>query len=132
ELLANLEKQIQLAATPRQKINLFERTAGIYEEEFLDHTKAAETLESILGLDAAHENAITGLVRHYRALGRWEDVLRLYEKHLGIITDDKRRVEVLLAMGRVLVEQVGSPERAGRTFEKVLEIDSNHGGALEA
>jgi len=132
ELLENLDKQIHIAATPRQKINLYERMAGIHEEEFLDHGKAAQTLESILAIDAAHENALTGLVRHYRALGRWEDVIRLYERHLAIVTDDKRRVELLLAMGRVLVEQVGSPERASHSFEKVLEIDPNHGGALEA
>lgn len=132
ELLENLTSQIHIAATPRQKINLHERMAGIYEEEFLDHAKAAETLEAILAIDAAHENALTGLIRHYRVLGRWEDVLRLYERHLAIITEDKRRVDVLLAMGRVLVDQIGSPERASHSFEKVLEIDPNHGGALEA
>jgi tetratricopeptide (TPR) repeat protein len=132
ELLENLGNQIHIAATPRQKINLYERMAGIHEEEFLDHVKAAETLESILGIDAAHENALTGLVRHYRALGRWEDVIRLYERHLAIVTDDKRRTDLLLAMGRVLMEQIGSPERASHAFEKVLEIDPNYAGALEA
>ncbi len=132
ELLENLTNQIHIAATPRQKINLHERMAGIYEEEFLDHAKAAETLEAILAIDPAHENALTGLIRHYRVLGRWEDVIRLYERHLAIITEDKRRVDILLAMGRVLVDQIGSPERASHSFEKVLEIDPNHGGALEA
>ena len=132
ELLENLEKQIHIAATPRQKINLYERMAGIHEEEFLDHAKAAETREAILAIDAAHENSLTGLVRHYRVLGRWEDVARLYERHLGIVTEDKRRVELLLAMGRVLIDQIGSPERASHAYEKVLEIDPNHGGALEA
>jgi len=34
--------------------------------------------------------------------------------------------------GRVLVDQVQSPERASHAFEKVLEIDPNHGGPLEA
>lgn len=132
ELLDNLEKQIHIAATPRQKINLYERMAGIHEEEFLDHGKAAETREAILGIDAAHEASLTGLVRHYRVLGRWEDAVRMYERHLGIVTDEKRRVELLLAMGRVLIEQIGSPERASKAYEKVLEIDPNHGGALES
>jgi tetratricopeptide (TPR) repeat protein len=132
ELLENLERQIHIAATPRQKINLYERMAGIHEEEFLDHAKAAETREAILALDAAHEASLTGLVRHYRVLGRWEDVVRMYERHLGIVTDDKRRVELLLANGRVLIDQIGSPERASKAYEKVLEIDPNHGGALEA
>ncbi|HZF55627.1 MAG TPA: tetratricopeptide repeat protein [Polyangiaceae bacterium] len=132
ELIANLEKQIAISATPRQKINLYERLAGIYDEEFLDHAKAAEALEAIHQIDSAHEAAITALIRHYRVLDRWEDVVNLYEKHLRIVTDEKRRVELLLAEGRVLVEQIGSPERARKVYERVLEIDPHHAGALES
>jgi tetratricopeptide (TPR) repeat protein len=132
DLLANLEKQIELSATPRQKIKLYERIAGIQDEEFLNHEKAAEAFEAILTIDPAHEGSLSALVRHYRALDRWEDVVQLYEKNLRIVTEDKRRVELLLAMGRVLVEQVGSPERARKAYEKVLEIDPNHGAALES
>ncbi len=132
ELLQNLERQVAISATPRQKIKLYERIAGIQDEEFLDHLKAAEAYEAILQIDSAHEGALTALVRHYRALDRWEDCVSLYEKNLRIATEDKRRVELYLAMGRVLVEQVGSPERARHAFEKVLEIDPDHGGALES
>lgn len=132
ELLSNLEKQIAVAATPRQRINLYERIAGIYDEEFLDHEQAAQALEIIVKIDPAHEGALTGLVRHYRALERWEDVVQLYEKQLGFATDDKRREEILLAEGRVLLEQIGSPERARKVYEKVLELNPNHAGALES
>ncbi len=132
ELLANLEKQIELSATPRQKIKLYERIAGIQDEEFLNHEKAAEAFEAILLIDGAHEGELSALVRHYRALDRWEDAVQLYEKNLRIVTDDARRVELYLAMGRVLVDQVGSPERARKSYEKVLEIDPNHAGALES
>ncbi|MFT3764282.1 MAG: tetratricopeptide repeat protein [Minicystis sp.] len=71
-------------------------------------------------------------MRHYRALDRWEDVVQLYEKNLRLAADDKRRVELYLAMGRVLVDQIGSPERARKAYEKILEIDPNHAGALES
>jgi tetratricopeptide (TPR) repeat protein len=132
ELLQNLERQVSISATPRQKIKLFERIAGIHDEEFLDHAKAAEAYEAILQIDGAHEGALTALVRHYRALDRWEDCVSLYEKNLRIATEDKRRIELHLAMGRVLVDQVGSPERARHAFEKVLELDPDHAGALES
>ena len=132
ELLHNLERQVSISATPRQKIKLFERIAGIHDEEFLDHKKAAEAYEAILQIDGAHEGSLTALVRHYRALDRWEDCVSLYEKNLRIATEDKRRIELHLAMGRVLVDQVGSPERARHAFEKVLELDPDHAGALES
>jgi len=132
ELLVNLETQIEAAATPRQKIGLLERISAIYDEEFLDHAKAAEAYESILKIDPAHDSALVSLGRHYRALDRWEDVAALYERHLKVVEDNQRRVEILIARGRVLSEQIGSPERAMQAFEKVLEINSEHAGALEA
>lgn len=132
ELLANLERQLSIAATPRQKINLYERIAAIYDEEFLDHESAAKTYEEILRIDPAHENSLTALVRHYRALDRWEDVAAIYERHLKIVTDSARRVELLIARGRVLADQVGSPERAMAAYEAVVEIAPEHSGALEA
>ncbi len=132
ELLLNLERQIDVSATPRQKINLHERIAGIHDEEFLDHARAAEALEAILRIDGAHEGSLAALGRHYRALERWEDVVALYERHLAIVPDDRRREELLLAMGRVLLEQIGSPERASKAYERVLAIDPHHAGALES
>ncbi len=131
ELLANLDRQLHIAATPRQKINLHERIAGIHDEEFLDHKAASASYEAILKIDPAHENSLTALVRHYRALDRWEDVANLYEQHLKI-AEGNRRIELQLARGRVLAEQVGSPERAMAAYEAVVEQQPDHSGALEA
>ncbi|MBK7400237.1 MAG: protein kinase [Myxococcales bacterium] len=132
ELLANLDTQISVAATPRQRIGLLERIAAIHDEEFLDHERAAESYEAILKIDSANDHALVSLGRHYRALDRWEDVAALIERHLKVVEDNGRRVELLLSRGRVLSEQIGSPERAMHTFEKVLEIQPEHAGALEA
>jgi len=132
ELLENLERQIAMAATPRQKINLYERMAALHDEEFLDHERAAECLESMLGFDGANDQALTTLPRHYRALGKWEKLDKLYEKHATVTGDDARRVELTMQRARVLAENIGSPDRATRVYEQVLEMSSGHAGALEA
>lgn len=132
ELLDNLEKQVAIAATPRQKINLYERMAALHDEEFLDHVKAAECLEQIVAIDAANDGALTTLPRHYRALGQWEQLDKLYEKHASLTSDAARRVELLMQRARVLAENIGSPERATRAYEQVLEHQTGHAGALEA
>jgi tetratricopeptide (TPR) repeat protein len=132
DLLDNLEAQVSQAATPRQKITLWERVAGIHDEEFLNHEKAAEAWEQVLAIDSAHEGAITALIRHYRALDRFENVASLYERHLKLVADADRQLELTLALGRVLMEQIGSPERATKAYEKALEINPEHAGALEA
>jgi tetratricopeptide (TPR) repeat protein len=132
ELLDNLERQVAIAATPRQKINLYERMAGLHDEEFLDHERAAECLEAILGFDGANDAALSTLPRHYRALGRWEKLDKLYEKHATVTGDEPRRVELTMQRARVLAENIGSPDRATRVYEHVLELHPGHAGALEA
>ena len=132
ELIEVLEKLVAVAATPRQKINLYERMAALYDEEFLDHAKASECLEAILAADASNDGALTGLARHYRAQGKWEEVVKLYERHAAATSDEARRVELSLTRARTLADQVGSPERAMRAFEEVLEMVPGHSGALEA
>lgn len=132
ELLEVLERQVAVAATPRQKINLFERTAAIYDEEFLDQVKAAEALEQVLAIDASNDAALSALPRLYRVLNRWDDAVKLYERHAELVSGDGRKIELLVAKARMLSEQVGSPERAIKTYEQVLQLEPNHPAALEA
>lgn len=132
ELLEVLHRQIEVAATPRQKINLYERVAALHDEEFLDHAHAASALEAILQIDGANDSALSGLARHYRALDKWEPVVALYDKHAAVTNDGNRKVEILTAKARTLADQIGSPERAMKTYEQILALVPSHAGALEA
>ena len=132
ELLANLERQVQVAPTPRQKINLYERMASLYDEEFLDHARAADCLDQILGLDPENEGALTRLERHCRALGRWENLCELYEKHAAVVSDGARRIELLMQEARVFAENIGSPDHAAKVYERVLVDQPGHAVALDA
>jgi tetratricopeptide (TPR) repeat protein len=132
DLLNNLDLQIEAAATPRQKIALWERIAGIYEEEFLDHDKAAYALEQLLLLDPEHEAALGALGRHYRALERWEDTAAVYERHEKVLTDPTRRLAIVLQRARLLGDLLAAPDRAIRAYESAIQIDPQHPQALEA
>ncbi len=132
ELLENLELQIAIAATPRQKVNLYERMATLHEEEFLDHARAADCLECLLAIDPSNDSALTTLPRHYRALGEWEQLEKLYDKHALLVPDEARRIELMVLRARVLADNIGSPDRATHVYEDVLAAQPAHPGALEA
>jgi tetratricopeptide (TPR) repeat protein len=126
-----LDKQLQLATTPRQQIQLLERIAGVYEEEFLDHNLAAEAYKAILDIDANYEPALVGIVRAYRALSQWERVAEYTEHHLGLASTPEQKITLGLQLGRVLADQLMAPERAMSAFEDVLLQDAQHAEALE-
>ena len=131
ELLEVLQSQIDLAVTARQKITLYERIAGVYDEEYLDHEQAAQALEALLELDPEHQDANRELSRHYRALDRYEALATLYQRQAqhGKV---ERQVESGLLLGRVLAENLKQPDRALAAYERVLELAPSHAGALDA
>jgi tetratricopeptide (TPR) repeat protein len=132
DLLENLDLQIEAAATPRQKTALWERIAAIYEEEFLDHDKAASALEELLELDPTHDAALSSLARHYRALERWDDTANLYERHERVLADPGRKLALLLQRARLLADQLNAPDRAIKAYEQVILLAPEHPQALEA
>jgi tetratricopeptide (TPR) repeat protein len=132
DLLVNLDLQIGAAATPRQKIALWERIAAIHEEEFLDHDKASHALEQVLTLDPAHETALSGLVRHYRALEHWDETVELYERHEKLVTEAPRKLALILQRAKILVDKLSAPDRAIRAYEEALALEPQHPQALEA
>ena len=133
DLIRNLEQQISVAATPRQKITLWERIAAVWDEEFLDHGKAAEAWENVLDLDAENDAALTNLARHYRALERWNELVLIFERHLELLRGDRmRQIEKALGLGRVLAEGLRVPERAIAAYERALSLDPGNSEALEA
>jgi tetratricopeptide (TPR) repeat protein len=132
DLLANLARQVDAAATPRQKIALWERMAAIQEEEFLNHEKAASAREQALAIDPANEATLAGLVRNQKTLGRWDAVADLLERQAQTLAEAPRRLAVLLQLGKTLTEHLAAPDRASRAYEAALEIDSQHPQALEA
>ena len=132
DLLENLGRQIQVAASPRQKINLLERISGLEEEEFLEHGKAIEAREAILAIEPTNDAALTALPRLYRALGRWEDVVRVLERHATLVLDAPRKAELSLSRARVLADHIGSPERAMHAYEEALRLSPENPQALEA
>jgi tetratricopeptide (TPR) repeat protein len=131
ELLEVLRAQIELAVTARQKITLYERMAGVYDEEYLDHERAAESLQNVLALDPEHQDAGRELARHFRALERYEALAEHYRRHThsGPL---ERQIETGMQLGRVLSENLKQPDRALAAYEHVLTLDASHAGALDA
>jgi len=132
DLLGVLEREVELAVTARQKITLLERLAGVWDEEFLDHDKAARALEQVLALDPSRADSARELARHYRSLEKFVELSELYQAQVDKSSDDKLRIEAALALGRLLATELAAPQRAIEAYELVLSLESGHKAALDA
>jgi tetratricopeptide (TPR) repeat protein/serine/threonine protein kinase len=131
ELLEVLRRQLEVVATPRQKIALYERIGAVLEEEFVDHAKAAEAYEQVVAIEPGHEAANAALERIYRHLHRFPELAATLERHGRESGDDERRIALWLQAARVLMVEVGAPDRALAVAERVLTLDPQHGEALD-
>lgn len=129
-LITSLRAQVDLVATPKQRIALLDRIGLMLEEEFVDHAQASECFEKITAIDPSHEGANAALTRLYRTLQRFEDLVKTLTRHAGTTTDASRKVELMLHAARTLSIDIGSPERAIDVYEAVLGIDDNQPEAL--
>ncbi len=132
ELLENLQAQIRISATPRQKITLLERIAGIEEEEFLNPGEAAIALESVLLIDPEHDASMTSLARYYRNLDNWDELADLLDSHAALVQEPERRIAMLIELGEVTAERLADEDRAITAYEKVVGLEASHDDALEA
>jgi tetratricopeptide (TPR) repeat protein len=130
-LLKVLEAQVDAVATPRQKVELHNRIGALVEEEFVDHARAATAFEAALAIDPANDLALRGLGRLFRVLGRWEELASLLDRHATLVDDAAKKAELLVSAGRLFLDPIGSVERAGRCFERALEVEPGNGAALE-
>lgn len=129
-LIESLRAQVDLAATPKQRIALLERIGLLLEQEFLDHAQAAQCFEDIVAIDAGHDGANGALARLYRHLQRFEDLVAVLDRHSAVAEDDGRKIELLLQAARVYAVDLSSPQRAIELYEEILAIDEEQADAL--
>jgi tetratricopeptide (TPR) repeat protein len=129
-LLDVLRQQLELIATPRQKVAVLEHVGAIQEEELLDLDAAIVTYEQVVALDPGHEGANPALARLYRQKGRYDELVTTLERHARASDDAKRKTDLLLQAAKTLLVDVGAPDRAIGFAERVLAVDPSHSDAL--
>ncbi len=99
-------------------------------EELSDAAQAAERFEQLIELAPGHDAANTALARLYRLLHRFDDLAQTLDRHAKSVDNNVRKVDLLLQAARVLMGDVGSPERAQFICERILGIQPDHAEAL--
>jgi tetratricopeptide (TPR) repeat protein len=132
QLLRVLDRQLELAVTPRQKVSLLERIAALHADEFFDLDAATVAWERIVELEPTHADALERLTQAYRRLERWGTLAWTLERRAEAATDDATRARTLLELGAIVTKQLGEPDRAVDVYERVVAMDPTEATALDA
>lgn len=125
-LLDILEHQLEVTGSNDERIQLYERIAETWEQQFHKPDRAIDCLQKILLVDDRFEKAYRDLERLYRSERRWEDLVENYRKHINVAADPNERTQLYFKMGRVYEEELKEPDRAIEAYNDVLTFQPEH------
>jgi tetratricopeptide (TPR) repeat protein len=131
-----LRRQAGLESDPLQKAALLERVGALYTEKLALPDLAIETYREIVRLVPGHTKVVRTLRELYAQSGRFEELERLYAEQgnweelcdaLYAIAERTSAVAERLALyvrvAKIAHDQLRSPERASKAYERILGLD---------
>ncbi len=121
-LRENLEHQLSIAATPRQRIVLMERLADLLEEEFKDYDGAIGHFRAVLEIEPQTESAILALSRLCRKTERWEELVDILDQRAESAESDDDKKALLTERAEIIKEKIKDAQRAAQAFSEVTSL----------
>jgi tetratricopeptide (TPR) repeat protein len=131
ELLAGYQQGLQSTPSAPIKVVLLTAMARCYGLEMGQVDRAVSLLHEALHLDPEAIGALEVLAECYRRAGRSAELAPVLKRQADLERDGAAAVRLLKELGS-LWSQLGDPGRAIKSFEKVVEIEPTHLGALGA
>jgi tetratricopeptide (TPR) repeat protein len=129
-LLGALEQKLKATTTPTQRAGVLLQMATTHEVALADPEAAVMRYEQIIEIAPGHDLANGALARLYRRLSRFDDLAQTLDRHAKGTENVARKVELLMQAARVLMADLGSPDRALFMCERILAVSPEHPEAL--
>ncbi|MEI7893108.1 MAG: tetratricopeptide repeat protein, partial [Myxococcales bacterium] len=134
--LQDLAQVLQQQATRVQEsglaAELFTASAQVYEVDLGEVDTAIGLHRKVLELDAANLAAAEALERLLRGAERYQELSAILQRKSEILVEVDLRKEALFQAASIEEDMLQRPEEAISVYNKVLELDAEDSGALDA
>lgn len=140
-----LERRVDAATDDTNRLNALQKLGAVYAEKLKDPVAAARTWRRVLVLQPGHARALRVLRESYVAAGDWDGLEELYASQSdweGLVeflssAADKApeanvKLDISFRAARIYEDQLGTPERAVRSYERVLSVSPTDSRAAAA
>lgn len=132
DLLDVYELLLDITHESDERSELYRQMAKIWEQEFHNKESAVDNYRRILEIIPTEETAILELERLFAELQRWEDLVETYGRHVEIVDDLGRKIQLYQAIGQVFSDQLSDLDRAIGSYQAALDLDPESMSTLEA
>jgi len=140
-----LERRASLAEDAASRLAMLLKLGATYSDRLHDHAKAMNAWQRVLALQPGHAKALRVLRDSFVALGDYDGLTELYaqnEDWEGLVevlssaadkaTDPDAKVDLSFRCAAVYIERLGAPERAFRSYERILSVRPDDARAASA
>jgi tetratricopeptide (TPR) repeat protein len=129
-LLEILKRRVEAAGDDAERQRLLFKEAALCDTVLGDPKAAIDAYERIVEI-SVDERALAALERLYSDTKRFDDLMGLYERQIGIEgISPERKAALHHALGVVLEKELKNTERAFDQYEAALLIEPQHEGTI--
>jgi tetratricopeptide (TPR) repeat protein len=140
-----LERRASIAADDAARMNVLQKLGGIYSDRLHDHAKAMTAWRRVLAIQPGHAKALRVLRDSYLAVGDYDGLTELYAQNNdweGLVevlsgaadkaSEPSLKIDLSFRCASIYVDRLSAPERAFRSYERVLSVQPDHARAAAA
>lgn len=126
ELVATLERKIELAADDSARQTLHHSVAVVYEVELKDVVSAVSHLDAALRLDGSDRIALSSLDRIHTADQRWPELIAVLDRRAAGEADAAARADLAYRAATLVEAELDDLDAAVGRYAEVLEQLPSH------
>ena len=130
--IAVYEAQVGTGADAYESVRLLSQIAQLHEERANDLQLAFHAWARALAKEPDNADVRGQVDRIAAGLGTWDAHVSAYEQAIAATDDASVQADLIARMARVHDEQRGDPRAAIKTYERLLEIDSEDPTPLDS
>ncbi|MFO0565830.1 MAG: hypothetical protein U0263_09215, partial [Polyangiaceae bacterium] len=140
-----LEKRVEASNDDAVRLTVLQKLGSVYADHLTDHAAAAGAWRRVLELSPGHaralrvlrdaylsSNDLDGLEALYASQNDWEGLAEVLSTAADRAKDDASKIALSYRAAAVLEERLNQPDRAFRSYERVLAADPTDARAARA
>jgi tetratricopeptide (TPR) repeat protein len=135
DLAELMERVIEITDAPEERARARVELARMQAERFEEHDTAIDTLRIAIEDDPSCSDAVVFLSRLYEELGKNEQLAELLNEQIAAARergDVDTEMDLEVRLGEIYESKLEDPAKAIDTYDRVLERNPEHKGALLA
>ena len=130
-----LERRASIANVDATRLAVLQKLGSVYSDRLRDPTKAMSVWRRVLAIQPGHAKALRVLRDSYLAVGDYDGLTELYAENgdwEGLVevlsgaadkaTSPELKVDLSFRCATIYRDRLGAPERAFRSYERVLSV----------